>query len=85
MPEEKVGVITHYFGKIMVAGIQLTDGSLKVGDTIHIKGHTSDFNQAVESMQLDKVEVSGGNVGQLIGIKVKEQARVGDTIYRVTE
>jgi hypothetical protein len=50
--EQKVGVVTHYFGKIGVAAIQLTDGGLSVGDTIHVKGHTSDFTQSVQSMQV---------------------------------
>ena len=53
MAEEKIGVVTHYFGKIGVAAIELTDGMLRVGDTIHVKGHTSDFTQTVDSMQME--------------------------------
>ena len=47
MPEQKIGVVTHYFGKLGVAAIELTEGKLQVGDTIHVKGHTSDFTQTV--------------------------------------
>ena len=53
MAEEKIGIVTHYFGKIGVAALKITDGELEVGDTIHIKGHTSDFTQTVDSMQAE--------------------------------
>ena len=81
--EVKVGRVDHYFGKIHVAGIELTDGGLSVGDTVHIKGHTSDFTQTIDSMQIDRVEVSRADKGQSIGIRVSEHARVGDEVFRV--
>ncbi len=82
--EVKIGHVSHYFGKIQVAAIELTDGELAVGDTIHIKGHTSDFSQQIDSMQIDKVDVTHAKKGQGIGIRVSEHARVGDTVYKVT-
>lgn len=82
--EEKVGVVTHYFGKIGVAAIKLTDGSLCVGDTIRIKGHTSDFTQVVDSMQIEHDEVDAAELGQEIGMKVKEHARQHDEVFKVT-
>jgi putative protease len=82
--EEKIGVITHYFGKINVAAIQLTDGELRVGDTIHIRGHTSDFTQTVDSMQLEHDKVESAKVGEGIGIKVIEHAREHDEVFKVT-
>ena len=82
--EEKVGVVTHYFGNIGVAAIQLTDGSLRVGDTIHIKGHTSDFAQAVDSIQIEHEEVDSAGPGQDIGMKVQEHARTHDEVFKVT-
>ena len=81
--EVRVGRINHYFGKIQVAGIELTDGDLAVGDTVHIKGHTSDFTQKIDSMQIDRADVPRGEKGQLVGIHVSEHARVGDEVFRV--
>ena len=83
MPEEKVGIVKDYFAKIDVAGIDVT-GHLKVGDTIHIKGHTSDFEQVVESMQIEHEQVEEARTGDSIGIKVSERCRGGDTVYKVT-
>jgi putative protease len=83
--ETKIGLISHYFGKIQVAAIELTDGDLSVGDTIHIKGHTSDFNQTVSSMQIDKADVTHAEQGQSVGIRVAEHAREGDEVFKVTD
>ncbi|MFB3894919.1 MAG: translation elongation factor-like protein [bacterium] len=83
MEEVKIGVVTHYFGKAMVAGIDITDGELKVGDTIHIKGHTSDFSQKIESMQIEHQSVPAASKGQSIGIKVADHVREHDAVYKV--
>ena len=85
MAEKEIGKVTHYFGNIKVAAIEVTDGTLSVGDTIHIKGHTSDFTQTVDSMQLDNASVEQATVGQNVGIKVVEHAREHDTVYQVTD
>ena len=77
-----IGKVTHYFGKISVAGIELSD-DLKVGDTISIEGATSDFEEKIESMQIDNNTVTEAGAGDLIGIKVKDKARVGDSVYLV--
>jgi putative protease len=84
MTEETfIGHVSHYFGKIQVAAIELTDGDLSVGDTIHFVGHTSDFTEKIESMQIDNASVPHAAKGKAIGIKVKEHARVGDKVYKV--
>ena len=83
MPEEKVGVVKDYFAKISVAGIDIT-GKLKAGDTIHIKGHTTDFEQVVESMQVEHEQVEEAKAGDAIGIKVIDRCRGGDTVFKVT-
>jgi translation initiation factor IF-2 len=83
MAEQLIGHVTHYFGKAQVAGIKITDGELSVGDTIHIVGHTSDFTQSIESMQVDRAPVQSAKVGDEIGIKVSEHAREHDNVYRV--
>ena len=83
MAEVELGRVTHYFGKIGVAGIEITQDSLAVGDTIHVKGHTSDFTQKIDSMQIDSQSVDEVTVGQSIGIKVSEHAREHDMVYKV--
>jgi putative protease len=84
MAEEiKVGVIMHYFGKVSAAVINLTDGDLKVGDKIHIKGHTTDLNETIESMQLEHQNVPEAKKGTQIGINVKEHVREHDVVYKV--
>ena len=85
MAEVKVGVVTHYFGNLNVAAIKLTDGELRVGDTIRVKGHTSDFQQKVESMQIEHQDVEVAEQGADIGIKVDEHAREHDEVFKVTE
>ncbi len=84
MKEVEVGKATHYFSNLQVAAIELS-GKLKVGDKIHIKGHTTDFVQVVESMQIEHQPVSEASAGDSIGLKVKEKVREGDTIYKVEE
>ncbi len=83
MPEEKIGVVTHYFGHIRVAAITL-EAPLKVGDTIHFKGHTSDFTQRVDSMQLEHASIETGSKGQEIALSVIEHARQHDEVFKVT-
>ena len=84
MAEEKIGVVIHYWSKIGVAGLRITDGELKVGDTIRIKGYTSDFTQPVESIQIENESVEVAGPGQDIGIKVIESARDHDEVFKVT-
>lgn len=85
MAEQQIGRVSHYFGKIGVAAIELTEGTLSVGDTIHIKGHTSDFTQVVESMQIDGNPVEQASPGKSVGVKMTEHAREQDAIYKVTD
>jgi len=82
--EEEVGRVRDYFARIGVAGIDLS-GKLKVGDTIHIKGHTTDLQQVVESMQIEHENVQEAGPGDSVGIKVMDRCRNGDHVYKVTE
>jgi len=84
MPEVEIGRVGDFFAKPVVAGIELT-GTLKVGDKIHIKGHTTDLELAVDSMQIDNEAVSEAKAGDSIGIKISDRARSGDTVYKVTD
>ena len=80
--EEEIGRVTDYFAKIGVAGIDLT-GKLRAGETIHIRGHTTDLEQVVESMQVEHDQVEEAGAGDRIGIKVSDRCRNGDRVYRV--
>lgn len=82
MEEIQIGKVTHYFGHIGVAAVDLT-GELKIGDAIHFKGHTTDFTQQVESMQIEHASVSNAKPGDKVGIKVKEHVREHDVVYKV--
>ena len=84
MPEEVIGKVSDFFAKPVVAGIELT-AALKVGDKIHIKGHTTDLTMNVDSMQINNAQVTEAKAGDSIGVKVSERVRSGDTIYKVTD
>ncbi|OGO07969.1 MAG: translation elongation factor-like protein [Chloroflexi bacterium RBG_13_57_8] len=84
MPEKEVGKVDDFFARPVVAGISMT-GALNVGDKIHIKGHTTDIEMVVDSMQIDNVNVEKVKKGQSVGIKVPERVRPGDLVYKVTE
>ncbi|MGD2110777.1 MAG: hypothetical protein PVI86_15470 [Phycisphaerae bacterium] len=84
MAEQLVGKVTHYFGKAHVAAVKITGGELHVGDKIHVVGHTSDFTQTIDSMQIDRAAVEVAKVGDEIGIQVPEHAREHDEVFRVT-
>lgn len=84
MKEEKIGVIDHYYSRLGVAAVIL-EGILKVGDTIHIKGHTSDFLQKVDSIQIEHNNVDQAGKGDNVGIKVNEHVREHDVVYKLVE
>jgi translation elongation factor EF-1alpha len=84
MAENEVGKVMDFFARPVVAGIDMT-GTLKVGDRIHIKGHTTDIEMAIASMQIDNVNVNEAKKGDSVGIKVPDRVRRGDTVYKVTD
>ena len=84
MPEVVIGKVTDFFARPVVAGIELT-ANLKVGDNIHIKGHTTDLELTVDSMQINNANVDQAKAGDNIGIKVSERVRRGDIVYKVTD
>ena len=85
MPEIKIGEVVKFFAKPSVAAVVITADTLKVGDTIRFRGHTTDFAQQVESMQIDNQPVSEAKVGDDVGIKVSDRVRPGDIAYRAVE
>ncbi len=82
--EKKVGVVFDYFAKIKVAAIKL-GAALKKGDTIHFKGHTTDFEQKVKSIQIEKESLESAKKGNSVGLKVKKRVRPNDTVYKVKQ
>jgi len=82
-PGERLGVVTHYYGNPMVAIVKLESGTLRVGDTIHIRGHTSDFSQRVESLQIEHAAVNEVGPEDEFGIKVLQHAREHDIVYKL--
>jgi len=82
-PGERIGVVTHYYGHLSVAIVKLESGTLRVGDTIHIRGHTSDFSQRVESLQIGHAPVAEVGPQDDFGLKVIEHAREHDVVYKV--
>jgi translation elongation factor EF-Tu-like GTPase len=85
MAEIEIGKVAHFFGRPMVAAVEITSGTLKKGDTIRILGHTTDFTQTVESMQIEHEIVEEAQDGDSIGIKVREHAREHDRVFKITE
>jgi translation elongation factor EF-1alpha len=83
MEEVAIGTVEKYFGKIGVAAIRVTSGEMNVGDRIHIKGHSTDFEQTVESMQVEHESVQKAGPGTDVGIKVKEKVHEKDTVFVV--
>ncbi|MEW6213966.1 MAG: translation elongation factor-like protein [Nitrospirota bacterium] len=82
--ELKVGTITHFYKRIGVAVVELSE-PLQVGDTIHISGHATDLTQKVESMQIEHQNVERAEKGQSIGLKVKGEVKEKDLVYKVTD
>lgn len=83
MADFKIGRIVHYYDKIGVAVLELTDG-LVVGDTIRISGHGKEFTQAVNSMQVEHESIQEAKKGQAIGLKAEQEVKEGDEVFKVT-
>jgi len=83
-PGERIGVVTHYFSHLAVAVVKLEAARLRVGDTIHIRGHTTDFKQRVDSLQVNHAPVQEAGPGDDFGLKVREHAREHDVVYKTT-
>lgn len=85
MAETRIGDVTHYYNQLHVAAVRITDGELHAGDTIHVKGHTSDFVQEVGSMERDHRPVEVAMPGDDVGIELEEHAREHDEVYLVRD
>lgn len=81
--EKEIGRVTHYFSHLNVAAVDLTE-PISVGDSVHFKGHTTDFTQTVESMQIEHAEVGVAKPGDDVAIRVQDHVREHDKIYKLT-
>ena len=85
MPEEQVAVIVKFFAKPSVAALEVTNGTIKVGDVLKYQGHTTDFTEEVTSLQIDNQAVEEAKKGDLVGVRVKERVRENDKVYKIVE
>ena len=83
MVEEKIGIVEHFFTNLNVAAIKITDGELKVGDTIHFVGAHTDIIQQIDHMEIDRSPVQIAKTGDAIGIKTKDKVREHDIVYKI--
>ena len=83
MDDELVGRVVKFFSKPSVAAMEITSGTLRVGDRIRIKGHTTDLEETVDSMQIEKESIEEAEPGFLVGIKVNDRVREGDKVFKV--
>ncbi|MCK4223262.1 translation elongation factor-like protein [Candidatus Bathyarchaeota archaeon] len=81
---KEVGRVTHYFSKIGVAVLELSD-KLSVGDRILIRGMTTNVEQTVDSMQIDRVDIESAEAGKSVGLKVEDRVREGDSVYKILQ
>ena len=81
--EEKVGVVTDYYSRLGVAAVRLDSGALEGGDTVRVRGHTTDVTQAVESLQVEHRAVQRAERGTEVALKVRERVRRHDAVLRL--
>jgi len=84
MPEEKIGKVSKFFAKPMVAAVEVTAKTIKVGDTLHFMGFTTDFTTQIASMQEEHQSIQEAGVGKMVGIKVPDRVREGDEVFLVS-
>ena len=83
MEEKKIGFVSNYFSNISVAAVEITDGTVSVGDTLHFLGYTTDVESRVHSMQIEHISVTEAKKGDSVGIKVAEKVREKDRVYKI--
>ncbi|MBM3311317.1 MAG: hypothetical protein FJY80_07400 [Candidatus Aminicenantes bacterium] len=84
MSEIQIGKVTHYFDRIGVAVLELTD-TIRVGDTLHFLGHSDDFKQTVDSLQIEHKNVAEAKPGQDVALKVSQKVHPHDKVFKVTD
>lgn len=85
MEEKEIGFVSNYFSKISVDAVEITEGTVSVGDTLHFLGNTTDCEFTVDSMQIEHKSVIQAKKGDSIGLKVSERVRKRDKVYKIVE
>jgi len=83
-PGERIGIVTHYFNHLSVAVVKVESGTLRVGDNVHFRGHTTDFGQRIDSLQVNHAPVAAVGPRDDFGMKVRDHVRENDVVYKVT-
>ena len=83
MEEEEIGTVVKFFSQPSVAAIEITSGELRIGDRVRFKGHTTDFEEKVASMQVEKEAIDVAERGFLVGVKVSDRVREGDKVFKL--
>ena len=83
MKEEKIGFVSNYYSKISVAAVEMTDGTVSLGDTLHFLGHKTNFESKVDSMQIQHKSVKEAKKGDSVGVEISEKARAGDKVFKI--
>jgi putative protease len=83
MAEKRIGEVMKFFSKPLVAAVKITDGEIAVGDSIKFSGHTTDFTDVIQSMEVDNQSVQKAVAGDFIGVKVSDRVRPGDEVFKV--
>ncbi|MDP6074748.1 MAG: hypothetical protein QGI26_07140, partial [Myxococcota bacterium] len=81
---ERVGFVMHYWDHVNAAAIRIEHGQLRIGDTIHVRGHTTDYYQQINRLELDRTPIESAGPGQEIGVHVSQRVREGDSVYKVS-
>jgi translation elongation factor EF-1alpha len=84
MAEQRIGEVVKYFSKPSVAAVKITDGEIRTGDTVKVKGHTTDLTMPLDSMEVNNRKVPQSVAGDYVGIKVPDRVRPGDEVFKVT-
>ena len=79
----RIGVVTHYYEHAGACVVSLDAGPLRVGDTIHIRGHTTDFYQRVDRLERDRVAIDSARTGEEVGVQVSQRVRAHDAVFRL--
>lgn len=85
MGEDQIGVVVNYYAKLGVAAVKVTSGTIKTGDLLKYKGHTTDFTETVTTMEIENQPFEQAQAGDLVGVKVKERVREKDKVFKVIE
>jgi putative protease len=85
MSEDQVGVVVNFYAKPCVAAIRVISGSIRKGDMLKYKGHTTDFSEEITSMEIENQPAEEAEVGDLVGVEIRERVRERDKVYKVVE